>query len=58
MRDDENVVVFCNSNTLKSVKLPKEVAVVTELLDDDTVIVVSAEEFVNWLFEKNAEAEE
>jgi len=58
MRDDENVVVFCNSNTLKSVQLPKEVAVVTELLDDDTVIVVSAEEFVNWLFEKNAEVEE
>ena len=57
MRDDENVVAFCNSNTMKSVKLPKEVAVVTELLDDDTVIVVSAEEFVNWLFEKNAEVE-
>lgn len=55
MRDDENVVVFCNSTTLKSVPLPKEVAVVTELLDDDTVIVVSAEDFLNWLFERGVE---
>ena len=51
MKRDDSVVAFCNAHNAEAMPLPRDV-LVTELLDDGTVIVVPREEFLKWLFER------
>ena len=55
IKDDEIVVTFVNPNTARELELPDDVMIVTGLLDDDEVIVVPRQEFLDWLFERTEE---
>lgn len=52
IKDDEIVVVFCNPETAEELRFPDTTTVVTGLLDDDEVIVVPRQEFIDWLYER------
>lgn len=49
IKDDEIVVAFCNAKVAEELQLPKEAAVITELLGDNESIVVPKDEFLKWL---------
>lgn len=57
MRDDEIVVVFCNSvvaNEL-SENMDRTSLVISDLLSDSEAIVVSKNDFLTWLYEDKKE---
>ncbi len=50
MMKDEIVVSFMNSETRKQVPdIPDEAVVITELLQDDMIVTVPRDEFLEWL---------
>jgi len=55
MRDDEIVVVFCNSAVANelSTEIDRTSLVISDLLSDSEVIVVSKNDFLTWLYEDN-----
>ena len=55
MRDDEIVVVFCNSTVANelSAEIDRTSLVISDLLSDSEVIVVSKNDFLTWLYEDN-----
>lgn len=46
---DTNVVAFCNERVAKELGLPRDMLVITELLDDDEVIAAPLYDFLDWL---------
>ena len=58
MREDEVGIVFCNQKTANKLieqdANVKDACVIWSLIDDNTAIVASQEEFIKWL-EENGE---
>ena len=53
MNKEDIVVAFMNPKVAKGMELPDDVAVVTGLLSEDTIIVVKRDEFLDWLYEEH-----
>ena len=53
IKDEEMCVSFMNSKVREELKdIPAEGVVITDLLEDNEVIVVPMKEFLDWLYEK------
>lgn len=52
MKDDEPVVVFCNSTVADelSADMDRASLVISDLLPDSDAVVVSKDDFLNWLY--------
>lgn len=57
MNDNDVVVMFCNAHIAEELGVRKDVVVITELLPDDTVVIVKRDEFIEWLMEKYDETD-
>ncbi len=55
MKDDEIVVIFCNSAVADelSVEIDRTSFVISDLLSNSEVIMVSKNDFLTWLYEDN-----
>ena len=55
---DEEVVMFCNRETFEEFpkgRIPMEAVILTELLEDQHVIMIPKAEFLEWLDEGGQE---
>lgn len=55
MKDDEIVVIFCNSAVADelSAEMDRTSLVISDLLSNSEVIMVSKNDFLTWLYEDN-----